>query len=106
MSNHNRKSLVREDQENVVVGEKSWDALWAASNPSALRYDHELAADGWKPTDEIARMWNVSAQTVLKRMRSMGESCQFDRCEGKIGTQGVRGWFYRPKAPGVTRLVR
>ena len=106
MSNHNRKSLVREDQATVTIGTKSWDALWTAAIPARRLTDAELAKDGWKTVAQIAELWGVFRAGCLGRLNRLIEDGSFERMEAGIGPTQRRGYVYRPKPPGVTRLVR
>jgi hypothetical protein len=105
MSNHTRKQLVREDQQTVTVGAKSWDALWAASAPPDRPSGATLESDGWLAVDAIAHRWALARQTAAKKLGRLVEAGKFEQTTGRRPT-GTLAFYYRPKPPGVTRLVR
>lgn len=96
MSNRNRSQLVREDQETVVIGTKTWDALWdSVALPTKIR-ESEAIADGWLGVAQIAEKWKVKRWTAAERLRQGRVAGKFESITAILNS-GRSGLLYRPR---------
>jgi hypothetical protein len=80
------------DQRTVIVGAKSYDAMWAEmASVLSTTEDGRPDGEGWKTTRELQQMWQLRSRHAAQERVAKGFS----------GSKQTPSFYYRPIQPPV-----
>lgn len=84
------------DDQTVVLGSSSWDALWDQALP-VISADVRKE-DGWRSALDEGKRLGITRQSAEKRLTELVRAGLFERRQGR-GIRNMPMYFFRPLPP-------
>jgi len=100
-----RKPKPSRSDDTVVVGNQSWETLWAEALGNRSQ-ESRPDGPGWKTLAELAAEKGVTRTTIDYHCKRLVAAGVLEQATGRLGPTRVVTLFFRPKPQHATKSSR